>query len=295
MKFLLLIVCLVPLVSAKPIEGETKKCFANYLKNQGIDVQGVESDEAVTATCKFIATTTKELSIGQLRERLAADGFLKDIIDCVVDSLQALGIGNLILQQAIYSTEDDSEDDEYVATREALQLKVSEVSMISLSRCTIAKGLRFEFDKLFDEDNTKETQELPPKEDYCVRKQIIDNDLLTADNAELPLNPNNVDTTDIDCEALFKETVKKSEDQNVEEILKGNQPEGEENFELIQARACLLQMIREDDVIANTFQFDYVKELNLNEEDKNLMREDFVKIMTKVIEKSMKCVTKHLQ
>jgi hypothetical protein len=101
-------------------------------------------------------------------------------------------------------------------------------------------------------------------------------------------NPKNLDKSTIDCNVLYQKALKDAEDELVKALMDDDSNENTSKIEPTEV-TCLLTVVREGNYIDQMLQYDYVKEYQLDSTKKTEMREQFVKVMTKLAGDASKC------
>lgn len=288
MKLLIVsVICLVPLISARSFKGrETDTCITDYLKYSGVFESKIGNPPS--SLCLAIVEVTKKQILQGIRVELQNDKKMSEEADCVTEDLQESDLGTTLLLLYAYETAEEIEDLERSEKLRQTEIKVTKSIFDAFVSCQAEKKFGEVFDKLMEPESSSE-EEIDPKEDYCIRKHVIDNKLID-EQLSLPVNPNNVDTTKIDCSSLYQKALKDAEDDLVKALMDEDSSESEQTVTQQNGDIpCLLNIVRNGKFIDRMLQFDYVKELNLNSSKKNEMRKKFIIVMTKLAQSSSKC------
>ena len=97
MKFFIILLCIVPLISARSV-SDTANCMGNYLKSKEIHVEGFEaSDEPLSEKCQELVTKTKKVALEvTIREIVQIEDFT-EAEKCITDGLTDSKYADLIL------------------------------------------------------------------------------------------------------------------------------------------------------------------------------------------------------
>lgn len=282
-QFLVLLFFFVPFVLSRSTNDlETVKCVTDYLKS--VDVIPSDSRVQPDTLCFDLITVTKANMIDRFRLEIMAEQELRAETDCILKGLTKSDLGNKLLLLFVSERSEEGVESEKEGTVKRIEDEMARDTFNQLLKCR-DNSLHNE---IFDDIFKNETEEIDPQEDYCVRKRIIDNNLLSIDNAKLQLNPQNIDTSNIDCDEIYKNALKTAEDELAEGLLKGTQGEGDYKFEQSTV-TCVLGVIREGNFINSVLQFDYMKELNLNDAQKDQARELVGTFMVRLSQGASKC------
>lgn len=289
MKLLLSIflLCIVPLIDARSIEGrETDTCIADYLKSKGLIGDEFGSTRPLNAFCEAIVEITKNHVMQSVNLEVVGDKDMRNEADCIMESLRNSDFGNNLLVIYVYETSDNVD----AQKMKIAQGKVTRATFESFMTCQASKKFGQIFDSILEPESSSE-EETDPKEDYCIRKHIIENKLMNTERYKLKVNPQNLDTSSIDCSVLYQKALKDAEDELVQALLDNDS--SEENglkSKIDSADAiCILNKVREGSYIDQMLHFDYIKEFNLDTAGKNELRNQFVDVMSRLAESSAKC------
>lgn len=286
MKYILLLLCVFPLISAKLRyqERESMLCIGAYLENLKLinSSSSSESDQPMKDSCKRSAEAMKEELMKAIRKDIEQKA--QEDVMCIMDRLKKVDLGNSLLMLEYYESMKGGDKDK---KREAKPKQIKAVILHELARSYLLCQTERKVGKIFDESLNEDRHSMEdPKEDYCIRKHIRDNKLMDIDNLSIDLNPRNIDTSNTDCEALYRKAVKLVEIWFVESMLNNESIEGHRDQEKV---SCLLGVVRQDNLIDKLFQYNYVKEMNANEMQKKEMRENYIKLVTNLAGNFSKC------
>lgn len=289
MKFLLSIflLCTVPLIDARSIGGrETDTCIADYLKSKGLVGNEFGSARPLNAFCEAIVEITKNHVMQSVYLEVTGDKDMRNEADCIMESLRKSDFGNNLLVIYVYETSDNVDAEKM----KIAQAKVTRATFESFMTCQASKKFGQIFDSILEPESSS-GEETDPKEDYCIRKHIIENKLMNTERFKLKVNPQNLDTSSIDCSVLYQKALKDAEDELVQALLDNDSSEenGIESKINSADAICILNKVREGNYIDQMLHFDYIKEFNLDAAGKNELRNQFVDVMSRLAESSAKC------
>lgn len=170
------------------------------------------------------------------------------------------------------------------------------------------------FGRMFDAIYSGTVPKLDLKEDYCIRKKIIDDKLIDSNKFQLNPNPKNISATDTKCPDLIEAYTKNAEEDLVELLiddssngnLKTRQLAQDETDTILteeylaknpapetkpsaEERACVLKIVHDEGYIGKMLHFDYIKELSPNAEQRDDFRKQFVDTMKNATVSIKKC------
>lgn len=251
------------------------------------------AEVSLNPLCSAIVEVTKNNILQGVREELLSDNEMSGEIDCIMKSLRRSDFSNSLLLLYVYETAAEETDDSARTEKmHQAQIKVTRATFDSFMTCQAEKKFGQLFDDLLNEESSSE-EEIDPKEDFCVRKHIVDHKLIHVGNHNLNLNPKNLDPSTFDCEALYQKALKDAEDELVKALLEENSSEEKDDSEntkpTSQQVSCILEVIRERNFIDQMLQYDYVKEMKLDETKQRKMRQNFINVMTRLADSASKC------
>jgi hypothetical protein len=285
---LVLVLFVVPLCSARSLEGrESDTCIADYLKSKQLIGSEYGSKNPVSSLCSVIIQLTKQRIMGNIEENLEQDERMKNESACMVKFMEKTDFAERMLVIYFLETLDNQASDEVQKEIKKAQKAGTEVTLTALISCEAGVKFNEAFEELFkDEDDN----DITDNEDYCIRKHILDHNLINTEHFKLTLNPKNLDTSDIDCQVLYQKSLKDAEDELVKALAEDSSEETDESSLDDATIECLLKTIRKNHFIDKMLQFDYVKEFELTPAKREELRVQFIEIMTDLSKKSIECV-----
>lgn len=126
-----------------------------------------------------------------------------------------------------------------------------------------------EFDEIIREDSD-EVSEDDKKQDFCIRKYFVANNLIDTSIFTVSLNSKNIDAANINCEQVVQETIQDF-NATVEKILKAK-----------DNKECVMRNYRRMNVFGNVMKVGLMSELNLTDEQKAAERKAYIEMKTQV-------------
>lgn len=292
MKLFLLVLCLVPLVSARSTKGrETDACIADFLKSQGLLGDEFGTDQPLSPLCSSIAQVTKNAIVNSVGARVAEDDDMRKETTCIMNSLKKSDIGNLLLVVYVYETSPDIDAAVKAEKEKTIQSEINKATMQAFIACQAENKFGQIFDEMINEDSSSSEEE-DPKEDYCTRKHVVDNKLIALEGVTLDLNPKSVDLKNIDCHLHYQKALDKAEKELVQALMDEDSSEekgDDKSTAPLAESTCLLDVVRSGKYIDQMLQYDYIKELNLSPPKMNAMRKNFIAVMTRLAQSASQC------
>lgn len=181
----------------------TFNCYADYLKRHGIIENHFESKpfDGEEILCEMILESTVNRVYAELFKEFSANEDFKDSAECIVTNLRDSKWSDLDIKEQIYEVSDlltQPEKDFKILEIKQQQERISSDAILA---CLSEK----EFGELFESiisNATFDDEDLVG--DYCARKYGIENKLIDTNEYEVNLNPSNIITTNIQCDAVNK-------------------------------------------------------------------------------------------
>lgn len=131
-----------------------------------------------------------------------------------------------------------------------------------------------DFGEMFDDDkNSSDNLEL--YEQYCIRKFVIDNDLIDLSIYNVTLNPTNLNVTGIECESMIENGF----ELGLTTALHGK------HYQLTpEQKECIGDKLRHKKFYKQMLRTMVIKELQLTEEQAAIERPKFIRFMVDLTE-----------
>lgn len=289
-KLLVIVFCVLPLIDARSLQGRpTETCIADYLKSKKLIASDQGTENPVNSMCMAIVQVTKQKIMEHIEVTLESDERMKNESSCMVDLMVQSDFADRMLVIYLLETSDDAETFEVQEKIKRAQKFANEVMLDSLITCESDEKFNEAFEELFADKSSSE-EEIDDREDFCIRKHVVDNNLIVSKHLKLDINPKRLDTSEINCEILYQKALKDAENELVQALSEDSSEEDDDSLDLAKVEKCLLNVIRKENFIDQMLQFDYVKEFNLTPALKEELRSRFIKVMTKLSKRSIKCV-----
>lgn len=186
---------------AKPAAAYDRTgCETKFLKDEGF-LPPTFPSKPPTSQCDALDTVVKE-TFTKLRreyEKIMYDG------ECMEKAYKKAKMQRFFILPSVYSKAEHltqaQKDQKIKEVKEEEKRIANEI----LSPCIESKSFNQLFDFLYNSADDTDS-----KEDYCVRKYLLDNRLVDS-HYNVKLNPKNIATAKVNCDALIKESRKDSE------------------------------------------------------------------------------------
>lgn len=273
MKFYLVLLCLVPLGNSWPV-SEKNVCIAKYLRTKGFEAGS--SDGTLSSKCEAVVNEVKEATVNESFSHVfddsSEDESTKTLETCIRKGFKDNpGVVDIFLAADFYES-----NGKPLKMVELLQANGTALVIEIIITCRVSQILD-EKEKIIPNEALS-VRKWNLSEKYCMRKHVVDNNLLSIANLTLDINPENIDTSNVECNILFPEVAKKFGAAWLER-------------EGIEDTTCFLDVFHEENFIDRVLQFEFTRELNLNDENKIEFRNELVKFNMNWALKATKCLS----
>lgn len=281
------VIALIILISYSSIEAAKSynptmiNCYIRHLKNAnelGDDIQELENGNSET-NCDEIINNMKTQLIRETIKNIHKRLNISNKKQCVGDNLKENKILNKTFKVVVYEVLQESTGKNYENEVREANDKLENVIEDSATYCLFKE----DFGELFDELFTDSSEEDDLEADYCARKHVLDNNLLDTSVYTLKVNPNNINTENVNCVEKLKEVIKKIEDDLAEGMKKDEPEMANKNLE------CRLNAFRGDNTYDKMIATFFFSEINMTEEQKEIEKKKFIIFMGKLAFKAAEC------
>lgn len=298
-EYFIILLCFAPLIVGQSPDT-TRTCIVDFLKNKGYIQHKQKLTKTLSSDCLNIIESKKSASIEKLREDLSSTNAYKNNSECIIESLKETELfDKSVVRFVDVLTSPILSDRKITAMKANLDIETSnKVSRAhiscnadKLSTQEIEDAINDDFKKFFTGDKNIQN-DIDQFEDYCVRKHMLDKNLITFNRDKLNVNPKNLDTSTIDCTSIYPTAVKKLEEKTKKNIRK-ELKDSEQNEPLNWIR-CLMDKLRKEKYFDKNLQYEYAKELNMTEEQKEKLRVQFLFISKEFLRTYIACMHQKL-
>lgn len=264
-------------------EGRKYTCIVNYLRVKGvIGLEFGTTENTLDSRCVSIVENAKVIELKYLKEQLTAgEGESDEILaDCIVEELRRKGFEKSALLRFVYEIAPQYTSHQRDDRINDIEAQINRDIYKSNILCNADNSYR----GLFDDDGDENDVKLTPREDYCIRRYIVENDLVKVKGVKLDVVELD---KEVDCTKKLVKALIKMENNFLNDFI--DQNEEDEQLRAIQ-RDCFLKATHEGDFLKRTLVFDYMKELTLTPRQRGQMKNGYVKLLTEFAEKSAECV-----
>lgn len=273
------IVCLLLIICESMVNGHVIRnkpsCIADYLKKSG----QLESDYPSTydgpkESCDFMVGVVEGIFYDSVRENIDEIHKSTNYESCIMANLKKSRALEYVLKLEVYQDATHLSNEEKVAKVNEMGRGTVEEITISAVKCQLKESYGEMFDNILNVEDSSEETEDDDKDEYCVKKYVVDNQIIDAKYTVI-LNRKNIDVSEISCDPIVRKFLKTLEDEFTQGLLENDSITPEYS---ICAKNKMLDNKAFDKIIALFI----LKDLALTDQQKNEERQVFVELMTKV-------------
>lgn len=248
---------------------DSLNCYADYLKRNDLIESSFQSIAYNNVeVCDSIMTVIHTKEYASLYHY-----FSEDSAECIVKNLEKLKYVDYSIKQQVYEG----------SLHLTQQQKVQMIKEIMRTKQSIMKNSRLaciaikEFSTMFNQllgDKTEDNEDSDPIEDFCARKFVVDNNFIDNTVYNLNTNPQNINTTNIDCDGIIQRVLKSIE-SDLKEVL-------EKDDDAEEKVKCIIRKYNANHYFERLLAIIFLKELDLTEAQKTIEREKFIEIMINI-------------
>lgn len=276
------------------------ECIANYLRDNKLlekNFKYYTQDEDLE--CETFMSDIKDVMLNKtIRAMIQADDSSEEPDEttndfremystnpvCFHEQLKVLNYPELIMQTFIYTRSrklSSKLKKQYLAALEADNIKKI---VIASSNCFPEALFGAAFDKIFA-NTTEEDEPLDDKQtDYCIRKFVVDNNLIDTSIYTVELNPDKLENlSDLDCTEFVEDAFEELRDSLRNSFLT-------DNMQLKSKKRCMNRAIRKANSVSYMSRLSVLSELKLNDESKSVEKDQFIKFMGDLYGDLTKCL-----
>jgi hypothetical protein len=267
------------------VEGKKYTCIVNYLRVKGvIGSEFGSTDRKFDERCSGIVDSTREIELKNLRDQIDYDETDEGVKQCLLEELKKKGFENYALMKFVYENAPQFEEQQVDEYLKVLEVQINRDIYKSNILCNAEKAFR----GLFSEEDSDDDEKLTAREDYCVRRFIVENDLMRIKGVALEIETSHT----IDCSKNLQKALLKMENNFLNDFIEmgASNDEDKPESESLSQKNCFLQVTHEGDFLRRTLVFDYVRELKLTPRQKSIMKNVYVKLLNEFAENTSHCI-----
>lgn len=290
----------MPFITSKDVEtnSEQFECIANYLRDKKQLEKGfryyVQGEQLECETFiiekreEWLNQTLDAMLHSESSEEQYEDKETKEFKEmylsnpnCFRQQLMELNYPDIVMKIYIYSNANKLSKKMRKKFLAKVDSESEKIVVIASSICFPEALFGIVFDEMFsdtqeDEDDDKET-------DYCIRKYVVDNNLIDTNEFTVEINPDNLDIApDFNCTDHVDDTFEELEDELKSSFF----------FSEVKSRRqnrCLQRVIKHAKVIDYMLSLGVMTELKISDEIRANERKKFIDFMSNLYRDMAKC------
>lgn len=254
----------------------TKECLVDYLKKHQVSDSTFDSIDAYNgdqATCTREVKTKIDEIHSTTRVQLDTNPNLKPYADCVMRGTNNEQFENFLLQAEAVEMKGvglkfwkiGSKNDKVTG----LTTKAQDILDKAIESCRQKMGNGVFFDTYFEQ---KRLQSSTDEFDYCLRKRLVEKQILSTNQYGLKVNPKNIPTNNIDCDAVMKDSL--------EEL---------RNSINFKGPTCIIDTFVNNGYLENLLKIRLLSKLDLTPAQKEAEKQLFLDSMVRLTEQVKSC------
>lgn len=274
MKLLMTAIALIALsaikLEAAPnlLQEVDNTCFIQHLK----DLKKLEEDypeysvEIPDGYCQRLLPIEEKDLYDRFTQSMISQG-LNQYVDCVVDQLKSQSYAVEVMLRKVYEASEQLSVTEREVKLAKVDERIAEMSMATVQICVFEA----EYGKVFD-DAINAAYDDDDKTNYCLRKYVVDKNLIDPKVHQITINPNDVDVSNIHCEGMLRTYFKNST---------VNMTEGDSLKHLNEEqKQCIRGKFRDGKYAGKVLAVIVLSEISMTDEQKATERTKFINSMS---------------
>lgn len=285
MKYLVAVVVLalsiLSTIEAKSVDSseDVKNCIAGLLKQKDLLETGFPEGAYDSATCDpTISKLQSDMYANTLKELTNNDETIKDA-ECVVEMLRHSKMSDYFLMaKNLESSTHLSKPQKEQKTKEIEKNQEDLLNSIK-STCCSTRHFGEEFVNLLHKNEDISND---PKKAYCLRKYVVDHNLIEMNNYHVKLNKQNIDISGINCGPVMEDLTKTQKTTLTSTYKAADQTRTSKKIE------CMVQKAMDNNFANKTWAVVVLGEVKMSDKQKKDERKRYIETMlrvNKVIEK----------
>lgn len=221
----------------------------------------------------------------EMVKELKMDDDLAENSDCLVENLKKLYLAETSMKKIIYENSRKMSRRKRKKALRAINYSIEKKMENAVMLCTTEEVFGELFDILYLNANETGSDESDDKqgEDYCHRKYIVDKNFINTSVYNVTLNPENIDTTELDCAEIVQNSIDEAEDELKDEFVNGMEKTSKRKGK------CISKPIRTHQFFERSVRIIILGEIGLVVDQKIEERSIFIKEMKNLYAAIMNC------
>lgn len=270
-----LVYCIVTIIEAKSVDSseDVKNCIAGFLKHKDLLETGFPEGAYTSADCdSTILKLQNDMYSNKLKELTHNDETIKDA-ECVIEMLRSSKTSDYFLMaKNLEASKHLSKQQKEQKTKEILKNQEDLLNNVKV-KCSSTRLSAEKFAILL---HAHEDSSFDPKEAYCLRKHVVDHNLIEMDNYHVKLNKKNIDVAGINCGPVMEDLTK-----TVKETLT-NCFKTEDKTRSSKKIECMVQKSMDNNYANKTWAVIVLGELKMSDKQKKDERKRYIETMLRI-------------
>lgn len=254
----------------------TKECLVDYLKFRNIDDDAFKSIDAYNGdpgTCTDAVKAKVSEIYSVTRSKMEANFKQKPYADCVMPDIENEEYQNILLKAEAIELKGVGLKFWNLGSKKAkveeLQKQAQDIVDAALIKCKGQSDYGAFFDTFYEQ---KRTEPMTDEFDYCMRRYLIDNLVISTLHYNFKVNPKNIRTANVNCNEIMKVAL----DQLRESISSAGS-------------ACIINTFVDNGYLDLIMKIHLFSKLNLSRTEKENEKQSFVNSMISMTHKIKTC------
>lgn len=276
-----LVFTIISVIEAKSVDSseDVKNCIAGLLKHKDLLETGFPEGSYTAATCDTtISKLQSDMYANTLKDLANNDETIKDA-ECVVEMLRNSKMGDYFLMAKNLETSTHLSKPQKEQKTKEMEKNQEDLLKSVKATCCSTRHFTEEFVNLMHKNEEVSND---PKKAYCLRKYVVDHNLIEMNNYHVKLNKNNIDISGINCGPVMEELTK------TEKATLTNTYKTEDKTRTAKKVECMVQKAMDNNYANKTMAVVVLGEMKMSDKQKKDERKRYIETMlriNKVIEK----------
>lgn len=186
----------------------TKECLVDYLKFRNVNDDAFNSIDAYSGdpgTCSDAVKAKITEIYSLVRSRMESNFKQKPYVDCAMKDIEVEAYENLLLKAEAIELKGVGIKFWKLGSKktkiEELQQKAQDIVDGALIKCKGQSDYGAFFDTFYEQ---KRNEPMTDEFDYCLRRYLVDKNVISTLHYSFKINPKNIRTNNINCDAIMK-------------------------------------------------------------------------------------------
>lgn len=210
-----------------------------------------------------------------------AGQLIKDNSACIRQQLEAINFPEIMMKLFVYESSLKTSKKQKKKLVSATNTEAENKLQVAVSVCVSEPVFGEMFDNIM-EDEVKDEDSLDEKQnDYCIRKYVVDKELIDTNEFTIILNPDNIELN-FECEDRIDDMF-----ESLEEVIKDSFETANQSKKQLRCMNKALRTGKAGEFIAK---ISVLSEVKLDDEQKKIFRAEFVDKLKGYYQEMIKCL-----